>query len=399
MRLTFSLSNRPGTVKIRAAAARLRSALRDRMDDWADRALLNPGLIGAALRFPGSRAVARRRAGALFDLCAGFVYSQVLVACVRLDLFALLRAGPRRLPDLAARLGLDQAAARRLLDAAAALALLKRAGPDQYRLGPLGRAVLVDPGIAAMVEHHGLLYADLSDPVALLRGGEGGALGAFWSYSGTRQAADHDGARTGGYTRLMAASQAMVSREVVAAVPFHRYRRLVDVGGGEGAFLEAVARAAPALDLVLFDLPSVADAAAARFARAGLSARAQAVGGDFRHDAIPAGADLISLVRVLHDHDDDTVKNLLAAVRRALVPGGTLLVAEPLAETAGAERVGDAYFGFYLLAMGQGRARSRPEIAGMLRAAGFVGIAGHRTALPLVTSVITARTPVELTHV
>ncbi len=191
----------------------------------------------------------------------------------------------------------------------------------------------------------------------------------------------------------MAASQAMVAREVVAGFPFRRYRRLLDVGGGDGSFLEAVAAAAPDLDLRLFDLPAVAAEAAARFAKAGLATRATAIGGDFRHDALPAGADLVSLVRVLHDHDDDDVTRLLSAVWHALVPGGTILVAEPMAETAGAERVGGAYFGFYLLAMGQGRARSPAELGDLLRRAGFVDVERRRTSLPLVVSLLVARRP------
>ena len=378
----------------RAAVGRLWRGIRDRVDAACDRAGLDPGLVAFAVRFPLSRPIARARAGAVFDLCAGFVYSQVLVACVRLDLFGHLRGGPRATPDLAAALGLPEAGARRLLEAAASLRLVARAGRDRYRLGPLGRAVLLDPGIAAMVEHHAMLYRDLADPVALLKGGGAGrALEAFWSYSGTEAASGHGRERTLAYTRLMSASQAMVSREVVRAYPFARHRRMVDVAGGDGTFLQAVAAVAPALDLTLFDLPSVAAEAEARFAAAGLSARARAVGGDFRHDAIPAGADLVSLVRVLHDHDDEAVASLLAAVRRALPPGGTLLVAEPLAETAGAERVGGAYFGFYLLAMGQGRARSFAELSRMLGEAGFVGVERRPTSLPIVTGVILARVP------
>lgn len=381
-------------LRSRAVALRWWAGLRDRIDGWGDRAGLAPGLMAFAVRFPLSRPVARRRAGALFDLCAGFVYSQVLVACVRLNLFDVLRDGPHTVPELATRLALPEAGARRLIEAAVSLRLVKRAGHERYRLGPLGRAVVLDPGIAAMVEHHSMLYADLADPVALLRGESGArALGAFWSYSGTEQASDLQRERVLRYTRLMSASQAMVAREVVGAYPFRHHHRMVDVGGGDGTFLEAVARAAPDLQVMLFDLPPVAAEAEARFGRAGLSARAHAVGGDFRHDPIPTGADLISLVRVLHDHDDDTVSDLLASVRRALLPGGTLLIAEPLADTAGAERVGGAYFGFYLLAMGQGRARSPDELTRLLRDAGFVDVAQRSTALPIVTGVLTAKVP------
>ena len=368
--------------------------LRDRIADLGDRAGFHPGLLGFATRFPLTRPVARRRAAALFDLCAGFVYSQVLVAGIDLGLFESLRDGPLAEPALATRLALTEPATRRLLLAAEPLRLVKRAGPGRWRLGPLGRAVAADPGIGAMIAHHRLLYADLADPAALLRGErDDRALGAFWAYTGTEDSTGLAAERTRLYTRLMSASQAMVSREVIRVVPFAHYRKILDVGGGDGTFLEAVARAAPALDLTLFDLPAVATEAEARFSRAGLTARAKAIGGDFRRDLLPRGADLISLVRVLHDHDDASVRALLLSARRALEPGGTLLVAEPMAEARGAEKVGGAYFGFYLLAMGQGRARSADELSDLLREAGFSRVERRPTSLPIVTGVILAHVP------
>ena len=57
------------------------------LQDWANRLQANPRFRRFAAAFPLTRFVARRRARALFDLCAGFVYTQVLTACVRLDLF------------------------------------------------------------------------------------------------------------------------------------------------------------------------------------------------------------------------------------------------------------------------------------------------------------------------
>ena len=70
---------------------------------------------------------------------------------------------------------------------------------------------------------------------------------------------------------------------------------------------------------------------------------------------------------------------------------GTLLLAEPMSGTPGAEPVGEAYFGFYLLAMGRGRPRTPAEIGALLRAAGFGGVRARRTRTPLLTSVLTAR--------
>jgi demethylspheroidene O-methyltransferase len=95
-------------------------------------------------------------------------------------------------------------------------------------------------------------------------------------------------------------------------------------------------------------------------------------------------------VRVLHDHDDDSVLAILRAARRALPPDGVLLIAEPMAETRGAEPVG-AYFGFYLLAMGSGRPRSPQALTALLERAGFGRIRLLPTRRPLLARVMIAR--------
>ena len=377
-----------------AFAPGLRGAsLLDRARDLRDRLVADPAFRRWAARFPLTRPIARRRARALFDLCAGFVYSQVLAACVRLRVFDLLSEGPQTVPAIAARTELPPEAAARLLGAAAALGLVSRRSGGRYGLGPLGAAMVGNPGLAAMVEHHAILYADLRDPVALLRGdGRGGTgLARYWPYAGDRAAAGLGAAAVAGYSALMAASQPLVAEEVLGAYDLRRHRCLLDVGGGEGGFLCAAGAAAPELRLVLFDLPAVAERGAARLAAAGLGGRASAVGGDFMADPLPGGADVVSLVRVLHDHDDGGALAVLRAARRALPPDGTLLLAEPMSGTPGAEPVGEAYFGFYLLAMGRGRPRTPGEIGALLRAAGFTGVRSRPTRTPLLTSVLTAR--------
>jgi demethylspheroidene O-methyltransferase len=361
------------------------SALRDRL-------VSNPRFQAFAERFPLTRPVARRRARALFDLCSGFVYSQVLFACVKLGLFPLLAKSPLPRDDIARALDLSPEATQRLLDAAVSLELVERRGEALYGLGSLGAALIGNPAVTAMIEHHHLLYADLADPVALLRGEAGeGALARYWAYAGAASPADVSDAQVTSYTDLMAASQPMVARQVISSYDLKRHRRLMDVGGGSGAFLAAVAREVPGLELALFDLPAVAEQARARFAREGLSGRTSVHGGSFFDDPLPEGADIISLVRIVHDHDDGPVLALLRAVRRALPTGGILLLAEPMAGTPGAESVADAYFGFYLLAMGSGRARSPAELARLLQKSGFGPPKLLSTPMPLITRLLISK--------
>lgn len=356
-----------------------------------DRILASPRFQRWAARFPLTRGVARRRAAALFDLCAGFVYSQVFYALVRLRVLEALAEGPMTADELAPRVGLSVAAAERLLDAATSLKLTERRGARAYGLGMHGASYLGNPAVARMVEHHALLYRDLTDPIALLRGETGETeLQRFWSYAAEPASRCASG-DVAAYSALMASSLPLLAEDVVEAYPFARHRALVDVAGGEGAFLETVAAAAPDLALTLFDLPPVAERGRQRLERAGLASRVTVLGGDVFHQPLPRGADLVSLVRVLHDHDDEAVLAILRAVRSALEPGGVVLVAEPMRDPRGRDPATDAYFGFYLLAMGQGRPRSPEELRVLFERAGFASVRRWRTRRPLFSGLLTAR--------
>lgn len=363
---------------------------RERWFAQRDKLLASPRFREAASRFAATRPLARRRARELFDLVAGFVYSQWLVACVELNLFDRLAQSPITAEEWAAEARLPLQSAQRLLEAASSLGLVQARGA-RYGLGPLGAAMVGNESVIAMVAHHRTLYADLADPVALLRNGRGGGeLARYWAYAEAGSPGTLPDAKTAPYSALMSASQPLVAGQVLDAYPMRRHRKLLDLGGGEGVFAAAALARAPRLQATVFDLPAVADAARARFARLGLADRAQAVGGDFHRDRLPEGADVVSLVRVLYDHDDEPALAILRAARRALPAGGTLLVAEPMAATAGAEPMGAAYFGMYLLAMGSGRSRSAPELTALIRRAGFERVRERATALPLQAGVLVA---------
>lgn len=361
--------------------------LHDRWRAWRNGLIGSPAFQRWAARFPLTLPIARRRAAALFDVTAGFVYSQIAYACVTSGLLERLAEGPMSVEAVGAAVELDRDGTLRLLRAAAALKLAEPAGEDRWALGVEGASLLGAPGVASMIRHHGLLYADLADPMTLLRrGGGGGALARYWTYA---EGGPPDAAEAEAYSRLMSDSQAMVAAQVLDAYPIARHRRLLDVGGGEGTFLRAAAARAPGVERMLFDLPAVAARARARFAAEGLAL--EATGGDVFRDALPTGAGVVSLIRVLHDHDDGPALAILKAAQAALPPGGTLLIGEPMAQERGAERVGDAYFGMYLLAMGSGRPRPAREIIAMCREAGFSSARRVRTAMPVIASLIVAR--------
>ena len=369
----------------------LQSSWRDRWSAVRDRLIADQRFQRWAAILPITKQLEQRRLRAFFDLCVGFVYSQVLVACVRLRLFDILFEEPRTAAQLSRELSLSMESTMRLLEAAASLNLIERRAHDRFGLGVLGALLARNPAITALIEEHSLLYADLRDPVSLLRAGpHDTAVARYWAYARAERPEALSAEQVADYTALMSASQALIADDVLDAYSLRGHRVLLDVGGGDGTFLVKAASRAPSLRLVLFDLPAVAERAKTRFAEAGLGGRAEAIGGDFRSGQLPKGADIITLVRVVHDHDDNAGLALLRSIRRALPDDGVLLIAESMPGVPGSERLFQAYLGFTFLAVGAGRARTPSEIGRLLRDAGFARSRLLSTRRPMLMRVVVA---------
>lgn len=343
-------------------------------------------------KLPLVNRIAKARAGEAFDLVAGFTYSQILRCYVESGLFELLKSGPIDHGHVARKLGLSNEAALTLLRAGRALKLSEEPMDDGWMLGEAGAVLAADKGAQAMIRHHRLLYRDLADPLDLLRKDRKGPteLSRFWSYAGALHGGAERGEDTNEYSELMATSQHFVADQVLGSFHFPKGARLLDVGGGHGAFLSHMGAANEDLHLGLFDLPEVANAGAQILSERFGERRVSAHPGNFFEDAIPNGYDVVSLVRILHDHDDEPALELLTNIRASLAPGAQLLIAEPMARASGAEGMGEAFFGMYLWTMGSGRARSAREIAQMAKAAGFLRTKAIPTAQPVNASILVA---------
>tara|TARA_B100001059_G_scaffold209725_1_gene222862 strand:+ start:257 stop:1402 length:1146 start_codon:yes stop_codon:yes gene_type:complete len=336
-----------------------------------------------AARTPLVRRIASKKAIELHHLTAGFVYTQTLTAVVQSNLLAVLQGRIESTKSVAAMCGLTASAAHTLLTAAQALKLTEEVSRGFWMVGELGASVLGNPAVADMVKHHQVLYRDLADPLAILRHRDKTGLRDYWSYVPGGNNAD-DGHRE--YSQLMSSSLALISDHILETYPLTDYQSLIDVAGGTGNFARMVKKRYPNISATVLDLPEVVSEAKNQFQRSDI----RFVATDMFRSPLPQDVELFSLVRVLHDHDDEPVVSLLTRLHAALKPGGHLLIAEPMAGTPGAEAIGDTYFGFYLWAMGSGRPRTANELKGMCLAAGFCGIREFNTPIPALTRVLVA---------
>ncbi|QTD57770.1 methyltransferase domain-containing protein [Parasphingorhabdus cellanae] len=358
-----------------------------------NRILGSKGFQRWASRTPIVRAIARRRASAQFDMIAGFIYSQILVTIVESGLLEFLQSDVRSFADIVQKTGFSAAATDRLLRAGQSLDLIESPQEGVWTLGEAGAPLTANAGAIAMIRHHHLLYRDLADPLSLLHADrtEETGLSEFWSYASKAKNKSQSGPTgTTDYSQLMAATQPMVSEQICDGYDFSQHKKMLDIGGGSGGFILAVAAIAPDLHFGLFDLPDVIPQAQTRLQPLFLAERMAFHSGSFKADPVPENYDLITLIRILHDHDDNVVSALLPKIYQALPAGGRLMIVEPMAETKGAEKMGDAYFGFYLWAMRSGRPRSFSENRQMLLNAGFSAVREVKTNLPIITKALVA---------
>ncbi len=366
----------------------------ERLTIQKDRLIANRKFQRIASRIPLIRNISKTRANQVFDLMAGFVYSQILLGCVRMNIFAHLADGPLTLSELSTKIDLPVKGLERLLLGAVSIRLLERKSNNRFALGVLGAPLVDNQALLAMIEHHSALYQDLRDPIVLLRGDlKEKALESYWPYI-TEHSEELKSLssveKVAQYSALMSASLPLVADEIIGSYNFNQHRCLLDIGGGQGTFIQMLSGGAKHLQFKLFDLPGVAKLAQENLNHQLGLGRVDCVGGDFFNDVLPTGADIITLIRVIFDHDDERVKKLLSAIYQALPVGGKLLVAEPMAETAEIPAMGQAYFGFYLLAMGRGRPRSAKEIADFLFEAGFLRCRMVKNTMPINAQIILA---------
>jgi SAM-dependent methyltransferase len=145
--------------------------------------------------------------------------------------------------------------------------------------------------------------------------------------------------------------------QIAQRFDWSRFPEILDVGGGDGNLLTEILRAHPTVRGRVLDLAPSAQAAAERFAAAGLADRAGIVPQSF-FEPLPTGADVYLLSDVLHDWDDEHARAILAGCARAAAPNGTVVVSEPV-RGQGASTAID----LFMLMCFAGRERTVDELA------------------------------------
>lgn len=327
------------------------------------------------------------RAG-MFDMALDLLTSQALHVAAELRIADHLAAGPVGTTRLAEVTGTHEPSLYRLLRLLASVGLFTESAPRTFATTPKANALRSDiPGsLRPFVLHTlGVLYPAWGEMAYSIRTGQESFTKAFgepvWRYHADRPEANDL------MNQVMSRESEVMIDDLVAACDFTPFGTVIDVGGGEGALIAGVLAATPGIRGVVFDQPHVVTDGLLH--AAGLSDRAEVVGGDF-FDAVPRGGDVYVLKWVLHDWSDEKCVEILANVRAAMPAGGTLLVVESVIEP-GNDPAPSKILDMVMLVLNGGQERTREQFETLLAAAGF----RVRRVLPMAsssTSIIEATT-------
>ncbi len=322
-------------------------------------------------------AAAREAAGVVPDEVQvplrAFMESRVLLTALELDVFSAVGTGASA-SAVGSACGATTGATERLLDVLVSLGFLHKRG-DVYANAPLAVRFLAkgSPDDARDALKHNLsLWRRWSTLTDAVRAGHA---------VGVPEMAERGDDWTVPFIAAMHRGAAQRAPLVVQAVGTEGVQRMLDVGGGSGAYSIAFARASATLRAEILDLPTVLPIAARHVVEAGLADRVATRPGDLRADELGSGYDLVLLSSICHMLGPDENRDLLSRAARALAPGGRVVVSDfVLDENGTAPRQAVLFSINMLVGTPSGRSYRESEYREFLGAAGLVGV--ERVRLP-----------------
>jgi (2Fe-2S) ferredoxin/SAM-dependent methyltransferase len=331
---------------------------------------------------------ARDAAGVVPDEIAGplraFMESRVLLTALELDVFTATGSGATP-AAVASACGGETGATERLLNALVALGFLEKGG-TLYANAPLAARFLAagsrDDARDALKHNLSLWrrWSTLTDAVCA-----GHAVSSV-------EMADRGDHWTVPFIAAMHRGAAERAPHLVRAVGAEGVRRLLDVGGGSGAYSIAFALANPTLQAEILDLPTVLPIAERHVAEAGLGGRVTTRAGDLRTDTLGSGYDLVLLSSICHMLGPDENRDLLARTAHTLAPGGRVVVSDFILDDEGTGPRQAVLFSINMLVgTPSGRSYRESEYGSWLAAAGLGGV--ERVRLPGPAHLVIGRKP------
>lgn len=271
--------------------------------------------------------------------------------------------------DLAPDIGADAAALHRFLRALAAIGLVEDRGDQTFALTEKGALLRRDhpQSLRGMALHVGTQLSPAHARLAeCVRSGKPPA-GIKYGPDGFAEL-NEDPAAAAIFNQAMVDNSRRIAAEAAQAYDFARFAAVMDVGGGYGAALAEVLKAAPGAAGCVLDLEHAHEGAEALFAREGIADRARFVGASF-FEPLPETADCYLLKYILHDWADEPARRIVERVGEAAASSnGTVVLIEKMMPETVSESADHAValYGDMTMMLWDGKERTERQFAELL---------------------------------
>jgi hypothetical protein len=265
----------------------------------------------------------------VMQLSTGYIASTVIYIAVKLRIPDKLASGSCRVADLARETGVSEDALYRVLRLLASLGVFEETAPREFGNNVTSSLLRSDtPGsMYAMTlwmsdPMHFQVYANAMYSVDTGKPAIEKTFGmpVFEYFPRNPEESEI-------FNNAMTAFSAMVIPAVLEAYDFSGIGTLIDIAGGHGRVLTTILQRYPSMRGVLFDLDHVIAGARPHIAELGRADRCRTVSGDF-FKAVPEGGDAYIMKHIIHDWDDDRAGVILRNIRKAMNPGGRVILIE-----------------------------------------------------------------------
>lgn len=303
---------------------------------------------------------------ALMELTHVFHKSRIVLTAMELDIFTTLGVGSLGSSELAQKLATDPRATNRLLNALVVLGLVEKHG-DAFCNSQLAATHLVRgrPGFVGNFGHASTLWNTWSTLTEAVRQGR----------SVLPPLEERAPAWFAEFIAAMHFRALQSAPAVVSLIPLEGVSRVLDVGGGSGAFSMAFVKASGEIEATVFDLPPVVALAKGYVKDAGLEGRISFQEGNFHTDDLGGGYDLVFLSAIIHCTSPEKNRRLFRRCAAALNRGGRIVISDFIMDRTRTEPPMGALFALNMLVGTEdGDTFTEEEISGWLGSEGFADV-------------------------
>lgn len=315
----------------------------------------------------------------IMEMVIAFQRSRVLLTAYELELFSALDNESKSSAEVARALGTEKHATDRLMNALCALELLEKK-ENRFSNTPLAQKFLVkySPDFMGNLYHSVNLWDTWSTLTRAV-------------YKGTtvieKKINDRGEKWLTAFIAAMHNRAKKIAPKVVGKLDLSKVTRVLDIGGGSGAYAMAFVKARPNINAAVFDLPNVIPITRRYIEEEDLADKIKMIEGDYTVEPLGKGYDLIFLSAIVHINSYDANVKLLKKCSEALNPGGQVVIQDFIMDEDRTTPPSGALFALNMLMSTEaGDTYTELEVRDWMKAAGLANI--KRIDTPFGTSLI-----------